>query len=350
MEPDHAAAPRPVERGAVEPRPLETRPLDGAVETRPLDGAVEPRPFEPRPFETRPFDPRPFETRPFDPRGAGYSSRDRRAARNRPAGIDRVAAPLIEGCPGDGLDALVADLAARAGVAAPRAAVAPTASVAYVRRGRRGAVLVIDPSVVAAGTRVLRGVVAHEIGHLAAGHQADARRRLLTMVTFAAAAGAGALGASGSPLAAACAALLVSAFGVLAVLGALRRHELAADAMAVGLLGGPHSTLETLAWLEATHPRPRRRPARLARLLDDHPTRSARQVAVERHSLAQIGSAPPPGGRGAVAGRGGRSGGPLARDERPGQSVRRAGPTRTGPGAGVSGAGHTSRPPRCEKF
>ncbi|MGF7238220.1 MAG: M48 family metallopeptidase [Frankia sp.] len=242
----------------------------------------------------------------------------------------RLVAPLLDGCPDDGLVALVADLAARAGVAAPDTRVAPTAGIAYVRSRRSRVVLVLDPSVREAGPGVLRGVVAHELGHLAAGHQADARRRLLTMVAAAALGGAGAFAVARSPLVAASVALLVSACGLLIVLAALRRHELAADAAAVGLLGGPDSTLETLTWLEAAHPGAGRRPGRLARwgrldrlgrLLDDHPTRVARKVAVERHPVAQVRPSAPtrPGAGGAVA------------------DVTGA--------AGVIGASHASRPP-----
>ncbi len=294
MEPDHPAAPGPFEH-----RPTRIRAGRRSFDHRPVPGRLNPTRVGPghRPWPAGPV----------------------------------ITAPLIDGCPDDGLVALVADLAARAGVPAPDTRVAPTAGIAYVRSRRSRVVLVLDPSVRAAGPGVLPGVVAHELGHLAAGHQADARRRLLTMVASATLAGAGAFAVAGSPLVAACAALVVSACGLLLVLAALRRHELAADAAAVGLLGGPDSTLETLAWLEAARPGPGRQPGwfvrfsrldRLGRLLDDHPSRVARKVAVERHPVPQVGPAAltgagPTTGPTTAPGRSDPSGGRVARAPTP---------------------------------
>jgi Zn-dependent protease with chaperone function len=168
-------------------------------------------------------------------------------------------------------------LAARAGIRAPAVQIRPTASVAHVRGARRGPLLVLDPSVAAADRRVLRAVIAHELGHLAAGHNRDVKLRLLGMVAAGLACGVAVLLGTRDVTAAAAAALVPSTVLTLAVLRRLRRHELAADRGAVALLGEKGSTLAALAWLDREHPRV---PRRWVRFLDDHPTRHDRVAAL----------------------------------------------------------------------
>jgi Zn-dependent protease with chaperone function len=214
------------------------------------------------------------EERSFDDGRDGSGDRDGRD------GSDGRSVPVGPGPPVE-LTAMVGELARRAGVPAPELAVRPTANVAYVRGSRGRTVLVLDPSVPAAGTGIARAVVAHELGHVAAGHPTDARRRLLAIVVAAVCAGVAAYAGAAGALAAACATLTVSAVGTLGVLAQLRRHEFAADAAAVRLLGEATSTLDALEWLEHTHPRPPRRPGALVRYLDDHPPRAARVMALQ---------------------------------------------------------------------
>lgn len=147
---------------------------------------------------------------------------------------------------------LVDDLANRARVPAPRAVVARAGGLARLE-GRQGqACLRVDRALLDAPSLVQRGVVAHEIAHLALEHRGRVKRRiggLLSVLIVVAAIGA----AVGTTVAQRAQLALVGAgtvflAGRVLVARSSRQDELAADRYALDLLGGSEAALHALAW------------------------------------------------------------------------------------------------------
>jgi Zn-dependent protease with chaperone function len=156
--------------------------------------------------------------------------------------------------------------------------------VARMQGEGRRALLRVDPALLDAPRAVRRGVVAHELAHLALDHARRARWRVMAVViALVATASLGLAAGYGAPQRAQLALVgggAVFLGGQLLVARASRRAELAADRYAVALLGDHEDALRALAW------QGERAPAAadswLARRMATHPSLEQRAAVVRR--------------------------------------------------------------------
>ena len=185
----------------------------------------------------------------------------------------------------DDVRVLAGELARATGRPAPPVVVSAARGVARMQGEGRRALLRVDPALLDAPRAVRRGVVAHELAHLALDHARRARRRVMAVVmALVATASLGLAAGYGAPQRAQLALVgggAVFLGGQLLVARASRRAELAADRYAVALLGDHQDALRALAW------QAKRAPAAaadswLARRMATHPSLEQRAAVVRR--------------------------------------------------------------------
>lgn len=148
--------------------------------------------------------------------------------------------------------AIVDELVERGRLSRPQLVVSCAGGVARLEGRRGGICLRVDPALLEAPTAVQRGVLAHEIAHLALEHRQRARRRAAVLVGLLGAVGV--LGLAVGTTAPQRIQLALVAAGTVFLAGrplvarGSRRDELAADRYAVELLGERDAALRALAW------------------------------------------------------------------------------------------------------
>lgn len=181
-------------------------------------------------------------------------------------------------------------LSAAAGIAAPNLEVRTSSQrLATVRARRNQTSLVIRPETLTLPPLVLRGILAHEVAHIAEGH--PERRRWLRV---------GALAAASLSFILLSAVFAVETLGGrwwlwpfwaaawlitivaprIALLAILRRQEYAADRAAAALLGSPDPVVAFLDWISAHGGGLPPAPLPLRLWNAAHPSNAARREAV----------------------------------------------------------------------